>query len=1040
MKKIKKLFKKLDNRGSSILLVIVALTFLGVIVGALLTAAGYSYRLKMQDLNSRDNFYYVEQAMNEIYAGVGSQTVKDMQEAYTYTVENMVRYDFITNSYITLEDDVVQNMFTDRFMTNLQSNAFFSGSKTDLANALEKYITNDSVTLDKSKIGIEYGKDPVTNKVNKIIIKNVTLTRTMEYDRNIASGSYTQTISTDIEIGEPNFAVLFNTNNQEYANIFDYSMVADMGIEVIQPTTPLVVTGNVYAAADYYNKRYNESTYVIDDEGNYTVSDSSKKYNSGFTYETEDSEGNRENVSVDVYTHGSVTSKKNTKSVAFNTLYNSNAMDNASIPDGQTEVFKADYMYDGANVNSMYSGIFVDGSSLSIVGDMVIVPGTVAVMDNGSFSLYGKDGRTASEAELWADNIVLGGQSIKKEETTQDGLINTYDGSSIVLYANTYVKDDTELNANGSSFSLRGNYYGYGDSTERDERVFIPTVNNENFQFSYVQGEGENAKTVWENRGHYNSSAIIINGQKSTLDLSWTNVVYLAGRSYIELSKDVVYSEEDVTTTTSNTDGTTTENTETVISETYTYVPKDENFLTDDEDDTLFIRDYKTGESLALKTTQLAYIPVMYTGMPTPVYTDTAKQNFAGYFEAELHVALQGSTLFEKYFPESVFADYKIPTVMQEISGKKYYYYDFETAYNKIMDSMQETGKATFRALYPSAQYYASSFIVDYMTELKSETSAIKEYLVDISDFEELEFEPGDITLPSVTPNTPNAIVYSSGAITTKKGTTFNIVKSTNWTNEALGTLFDSAKYGNGNGLQTPEMMADSSRFSNAYLLSDDLEIEYDLVKWNLGHYETTGPNASKNAAEIDYIQAMVDDIDYGDASITPINKFLNAENIVDGTNIKPDLTGSDTGGGVLNLSSGYYVWVSYDDVVVKARDKDQGAVRGIVITKGDVSFDPNVTSFEGLIISGGKVYITENLAAMNANAAICQTILNECQLLGTTNAQLVLNLFKGYEVDGSSTPVASPGDANASNQAKTIDSIDYSDVCRFNNWMKNVE
>ena len=76
MKKIKQILKKLkSNAGSSIVMVVVSVAFIGIIVGALLAAAVQSYRLKLEELNSRDNFYYVEQALNEIYAGVGSQTV-----------------------------------------------------------------------------------------------------------------------------------------------------------------------------------------------------------------------------------------------------------------------------------------------------------------------------------------------------------------------------------------------------------------------------------------------------------------------------------------------------------------------------------------------------------------------------------------------------------------------------------------------------------------------------------------------------------------------------------------------------------------------------------------------------------------------------------------------------------------------------------------------------------------------------------------------------------------------------------------------------
>lgn len=109
MKKlISKLKKIKDNAGSGLILVIVALGFIGILTGALLTAVGYVYRLKLYDYNARDNFYYVEQAMNEIYAGIGNKTVGCMQSAYNYTVDNMTYYDINAGSngaYVTKTND-----------------------------------------------------------------------------------------------------------------------------------------------------------------------------------------------------------------------------------------------------------------------------------------------------------------------------------------------------------------------------------------------------------------------------------------------------------------------------------------------------------------------------------------------------------------------------------------------------------------------------------------------------------------------------------------------------------------------------------------------------------------------------------------------------------------------------------------------------------------------------------------------------------------------------------------------------------------------
>jgi len=94
--------KKKDSKGSGIILVIVALSFLGIIAGALLTAVAYAYRLKVVDYNTKDNFHFVEQAMDEVYAGLGGRTTTTMQEAYTKTVEEMVEFDVDKRAYVNI--------------------------------------------------------------------------------------------------------------------------------------------------------------------------------------------------------------------------------------------------------------------------------------------------------------------------------------------------------------------------------------------------------------------------------------------------------------------------------------------------------------------------------------------------------------------------------------------------------------------------------------------------------------------------------------------------------------------------------------------------------------------------------------------------------------------------------------------------------------------------------------------------------------------------------------------------------------------------
>lgn len=1137
MKKIKKFLRKLKNdAGSSIVMVVVSIAFIGIIVGALLAAAVQSYRLKLQELNARDNFYYVEQAMNEIYAGVGSQTMSDLRDAYEYTLENMVYYDLGKQRYVTRTQEQAQKMFSAKFYDRLQKNPFFtnigSGNNTDeLASKLEAFISNDTVHLDSSRLCVENytkkikkGDNVETETVGKII-RNVKLTRTQNYNKNSGSGTYVQTITTDIVVGDPDFSVLFDAIDDQDPNIFKYALVADMGVVVDQKTTPLTIAGNIYAASDYYNKQYNASTWDADAENN-------KKYaNAKYTdvkntpYNYTDKDGKTQNLS-EVYVHNCVTSKsaQGEKTDPSYTYFDD---------DGKGSISTRDY-YNGENIKSKYSGFYVNGSQVSVVADTVVVPGTMAVMNDGSLSVYGKSGDQTAQAEVWTDSIVMDGYSTITK-TEKDGKTSiSYAGASAIMKANLFVKDDTELNAVGSTFDLSGSYFGYGDSTEKDDRKFTGAVNTVNFQEAATDVDGKikkdkDGKVIMENRGHYNSSAIIINGEQSTINLSQAKSLFLAGRTYIELSKDVDQVKGAWEKDTEKTDTTQTVSNQTV-SNTYTYHPVDynvESSVKDQKPENLntTIQDYKTGESISTKSNQLAYIPVTYKGTPT-LDTNKASKTY-GYYMAELPPALQGVSFFETYFPKEVYGG-KVPCVLQMLSkrdaenpgsyvagsGKKYYFYDFNKAYNDVKTYIHDKVSNKYDEWikkYPSSQYFATGFITDYYAELKKHAdyldkktvvdSEVAEYLVDISAYE--DFQTGDIILPDT--DTPSKdedkkdvpVVYSSGALTTKSDTTFSIITKDDINKQfnqetLIKQLLTSAglqDLGPGNAWcaasgsdEKDYTLANSlgvtseeaKQYTDAYQLSNDLEMEYNIMKWNLGHLATKSADAdTKNyaQAEYNYIQDLVNDKDFGSAMITPINKFVNMSEIVvgskdasgkcSGTHISPDIEDKDDGTGILKLASGYSVWVSDDDVVVKARKNDNGKVRGIVVTKGNVYFstdkDYGVTDFEGMIIAGGKVYVNGNVKTIAANAEICRTILRECMMNSDADSKKVCSLFRGYEkksnksdppgttetpgtTEAPSTTESSSTEEDSDTTAKSIGMIDYTDVVSFSNWSKNVE
>ena len=152
----------------------------------------------------------------------------------------------------------------------------------------------------------------------------------------------------------------------------------------------------------------------------------------------------------------------------------------------------------------------------------------------------------------------------------------------------------------------------------------------------------------------------------------------------------------------------------------------------------------------------------------------------------------------------------------------------------------------------------------------------------------------------------------------------------------------------------------------------------------------------------------------------------------------------SVTGGEmVITLDSGYKVWTSLGladkKLKISADGAANGIVRGMIITEGDVIFDDNVRQFEGLIVSGGKVVINKSVTQITASSEICKAIINECILTSKTDYKKILKLFRGYE-KFADAETSGEGTGVVEEETKKIENINYSDIVKFDNWMKNVD
>ena len=158
----------------------------------------------------------------------------------------------------------------------------------------------------------------------------------------------------------------------------------------------------------------------------------------------------------------------------------------ALIADDQINVNTSNVTVDGS-VYAGVGGIVASGNGTGeLKGRMILTRGDI-VADMGSALKVG-DGNSS----IWAENLMTTGKS----------------AATLDVNGNMYVADDLALNAKESKVTLQGNYYGY------------------NFQKNY--GAGDTVATDADF-----SSAIMINGKSSSLNIQNLKYLLLAGRTYI---------------------------------------------------------------------------------------------------------------------------------------------------------------------------------------------------------------------------------------------------------------------------------------------------------------------------------------------------------------------------------------------------------------------------------------------------------------------------------------------------------------------------
>ncbi len=224
MNKLK--LKKINNKGASLIVVLIAIAFVSILTAVILSAAATNYRLRIMNNNSKKTFYSAEGALDEVYAGLGEVTSNTMETAYLEVAQQLTKAIVVGGDTYTIkiDNDDANKQLKEKYFTALQDIIQLEESNNTLEAYLSSFLSEPTLAYVSSYGDIDYDKDACS-----IIIEDVIV----QYKQKEENGDYYSTVAVDIEFSYPNKEFDFISNTRSTLETFlEYSIIAMNGVDV----------------------------------------------------------------------------------------------------------------------------------------------------------------------------------------------------------------------------------------------------------------------------------------------------------------------------------------------------------------------------------------------------------------------------------------------------------------------------------------------------------------------------------------------------------------------------------------------------------------------------------------------------------------------------------------------------------------------------------------------------------------------------------------------------------------------------------------
>lgn len=246
--------RKLNNRGSAIVIVIIAMAMIGILATTLLWMAYMNYMIKVADIRNKNSFYTAEEVVEQIMSGLRRESAEAVGVAYRDVLanwDNLNSEEERKNVFMTTYMDTLIDKFKDPSRGAAYYDRTILEGYIDAAN-FPRGVVNPTggVNVDDWDYGGDH-LDPTVSKAepemevvnnNSIILKNIYVSCTDDEDR-------VSIVKTDICLDVPE---LIFENNGSIDTLYQYTLIGNEGIEVQAPV--IKMEGSIYAGTDANGK------------------------------------------------------------------------------------------------------------------------------------------------------------------------------------------------------------------------------------------------------------------------------------------------------------------------------------------------------------------------------------------------------------------------------------------------------------------------------------------------------------------------------------------------------------------------------------------------------------------------------------------------------------------------------------------------------------------------------------------------------------------------------------------------------------------